>query len=606
MIRDLIFISYSHNDIKFLEEFQTMLAPMQRDGAVDVWADTRIQASAKWRDEIEQALKNAKAAVLLVSPKFLASDFIDKHELPPLLKAAKEDGLKVFWVCLRPCLYDRTEIGSYQAIHSPAEPLVRMSPNNRGDVWMKLCKALEQVAPLPSSLGQSNVGVAPMGQTSDVDTPHHENRPSRLDSHHQTLASRLLADPVAKPFYDALTEELARRFRDASPQSASDIVQMFVQCPADDIKKLFWAVRRVLKSSQMSKQQLIDRKKIEEAAAAMYCLAACQLVDQAAQAMLPAPFVVRVPSCEPVICAVIATALFGGELHLLPSEEGLGLPRPQFMYEVRVPAGGDYVMESFERAVYVALFSNDRASTEISLDAGPLDGKQRAKLEAHIENIREVENCRLSLVIQGLEKIGSCSNFASQYQVPLMLPDTEATAILLGIHPDRLLEEIKLFWDELEILPRTGQPTHSPSESQDPPGATPMPSIPQITGDHNTVIFSTGDHSALQSGTGNSANITHREGSGLSALTPLLAELLREIGDVPLPKAREKLTAHVQAAQAEAAKPDKPDPDVIKNALVKVKSSAEMLEDGGKIIGLCNHAYNVLATIFGLPPSPLP
>lgn len=133
-----------------------------------------------------------------------------------------------------------------------------------------------------------------------------------------------------------------------------------------------------------------------------------------------------------------------------------------------------------------------------------------------------------------------------------------------------------------------------------------MPSIPQITGDHNTVIFSTGDHSALQSGTGNSASITHREGSGLSALTPLLAELLREIGDVPLPKAREKLTAHVQAAQAEAAKPDKPDPDVIKNALVKVKSSAEMLEDGGKIIGLCNHAYNVLATIFGLPPSPLP
>lgn len=133
-----------------------------------------------------------------------------------------------------------------------------------------------------------------------------------------------------------------------------------------------------------------------------------------------------------------------------------------------------------------------------------------------------------------------------------------------------------------------------------------MPSIPQITGDHNTVIFSAGDHSALQSGTGNIANITQREGSGLSALTPFLAELLREIGEVPLPKPREILTAHAQAAQAEAVKPDKPDPDVIKNALVKVKASAEMLEDGGKIIGLCNQAYNILASIFALPPSPLP
>jgi len=133
-----------------------------------------------------------------------------------------------------------------------------------------------------------------------------------------------------------------------------------------------------------------------------------------------------------------------------------------------------------------------------------------------------------------------------------------------------------------------------------------MPNIPQINGDHNTVIFNAGDHSALQSGTGNIAHITQREGSGLSALTPLLAELLREIGDVPLPKAREILAAHIQAAQAEAAKPDKPDPDVIKNALVKVKSGAEMLEDGGKIIGLCNQAYNVLASIFALPPSPLP
>ncbi|MFZ4700047.1 MAG: hypothetical protein ACOYMG_08330 [Candidatus Methylumidiphilus sp.] len=58
-MRDSIFISYSHLDKRFLDEFQIMLKPMQRVGAVDAWADTRIKAGAKWLDEIEQAFSTA-------------------------------------------------------------------------------------------------------------------------------------------------------------------------------------------------------------------------------------------------------------------------------------------------------------------------------------------------------------------------------------------------------------------------------------------------------------------------------------------------------------------------------------------------------------------
>ena len=444
----------------------------------------------------------------------------------------------------------------------------------------------------------------PSSSTDNSDT---SDRFIHLDSHHQELANQLLAEAAAKPFYEALKNEFARFFPKAPvSQSTFAMVHSFAQCPADEVKRLFFAVRGALKRVPPSGLNPAARRQAEEAAAALYCMAACRLVDQAIQETPTVPYVLRVPSSERVICAVIATALFGGVLRLLPPEEETGLPRPEFVFEVRVPASGVYVVGSFERAVYVALFPNDRALPEVAQDSGRLDSKLCAKLATQFDDIKFVERGSLALVVHGLGQPDLCAGFASQYQVPVMLPDTEATAVLLGMDADRLLAEIQKFWDALEALPCPTLQTRPQPSSPSPLGATPMPSIPQITGDHTTVIFSAGDHSALQSGTGNIANITQREGSGLSALTPFLAELLREIGEVPLPKPREILTAHAQAAQAEAVKPDKPDPDVIKNALVKVKASAEMLEDGGKIIGLCNQAYNILASIFALPPSPLP
>ncbi len=148
-MRDSIFISYSHKDQKFLEELRIALVPSQRSRLVDAWDDTRIPASAKWRDEIANALNNAKAAVLLVSKNFLASEFIANHELPPLLEAAKKDGLKIFWVCLSNCRYDLTEIVKYQAIHDINKPLVKMSPGDRDDVWKRISEELEKVMPIP-------------------------------------------------------------------------------------------------------------------------------------------------------------------------------------------------------------------------------------------------------------------------------------------------------------------------------------------------------------------------------------------------------------------------------------------------------------------------
>ena len=83
-----LFISYGHDDMdptNWVERLKLYLAQSRRK---DVWDDSMIGAGSDWRREITAALSRATSAVLIVGPAFLASEFIAKTELPPLLDAA--------------------------------------------------------------------------------------------------------------------------------------------------------------------------------------------------------------------------------------------------------------------------------------------------------------------------------------------------------------------------------------------------------------------------------------------------------------------------------------------------------------------------------------
>ena len=141
-MRNQVFISYCHANQEWLDKFHTHLKPYVQREKVSVWDDTQIEVGEVWREKIASSLANAIVAVLLVTPEFLASDFISKHELPPLLEAAKQDGLTIIWVAVSASAYHITEIESYQAINNPKQPLDELSPSELNKELVRICQAI--------------------------------------------------------------------------------------------------------------------------------------------------------------------------------------------------------------------------------------------------------------------------------------------------------------------------------------------------------------------------------------------------------------------------------------------------------------------------------
>jgi hypothetical protein len=142
--RTSAFISYSHKDKKFLGELHDHLKPYMREEDLDIWDDTRLLHGSNWREEIDKALQSAKVAILLISPNFLASDFIVNNELPSLLAAAKREEVVILSVILRPSAFEDTVLSQLHAVNLPSNPLIEMRPGKRDEVWSKVAKLVRE------------------------------------------------------------------------------------------------------------------------------------------------------------------------------------------------------------------------------------------------------------------------------------------------------------------------------------------------------------------------------------------------------------------------------------------------------------------------------
>jgi tetratricopeptide (TPR) repeat protein len=158
-----VFICYAHVDNaprkRWLDRLRVHLAPFVRHTEIAVWSDQNLETGQKWDEEIARQLQTARVAVLLVSPDFLASEYIANSELPVLLKRAHDDGMTILPLLLYPSAYQYARfkwpdpkdgpndltLSSIQAAGSPSETLSEMKRPKQDRVLVELAKCIHGV-----------------------------------------------------------------------------------------------------------------------------------------------------------------------------------------------------------------------------------------------------------------------------------------------------------------------------------------------------------------------------------------------------------------------------------------------------------------------------
>ncbi|MGI9286805.1 MAG: protein kinase domain-containing protein [Pseudomonadales bacterium] len=155
-----IFISYSHQDKELLDELRNFLKPLEK--RLSFWSDQDISAGADWDSKIQQEIKNARIALLLVSPDFLASDYIVSKELSHLVQAAENGRVKLAVLYLKTSLVSELEIDishgektrkvlltKYQGLNSPQDPVASIDERDadkRNQLYLRISQKLAVLA----------------------------------------------------------------------------------------------------------------------------------------------------------------------------------------------------------------------------------------------------------------------------------------------------------------------------------------------------------------------------------------------------------------------------------------------------------------------------
>ncbi len=142
-----LFISYSHKDEEYVEEFRKWLALLKQNGIIEEWYDRKIVPGKNWEKEIENNLSDADIVCLFLSQNFLASEYCQK-EKEEAYNLKKRKNIAVIPIILSPSGWkDDDMLSKSLALPTDGKPISTF-PNKDiawSDVYERLKKVIEDL-----------------------------------------------------------------------------------------------------------------------------------------------------------------------------------------------------------------------------------------------------------------------------------------------------------------------------------------------------------------------------------------------------------------------------------------------------------------------------
>ena len=137
-----LFISYSHKDEKFKEDFEDHLSSLKDQNIIDVWHDREIIAGQEWKDEIDENLANSEIIIFLVSASFNSSQYCTSIELTQAIKQHQEGKSILIPVIIRHCDWQAYSYGKFQGLPKDGKPIASWSDSDEG--WLDVIQGLKK------------------------------------------------------------------------------------------------------------------------------------------------------------------------------------------------------------------------------------------------------------------------------------------------------------------------------------------------------------------------------------------------------------------------------------------------------------------------------
>lgn len=147
--RPNIFLCHSSKDHSMVKEFRVHLDPLFHSSDLKIWEDSMLFAGRSWHESIQAELESSIAAIILVSPGLLDSDYVRSHEIPVFLEIAEAKKIPIYCLYLSYSVvgeisfypsYNESSTGvrltDYHGLNSPEKPLSDVSKRQ----WNKVLR----------------------------------------------------------------------------------------------------------------------------------------------------------------------------------------------------------------------------------------------------------------------------------------------------------------------------------------------------------------------------------------------------------------------------------------------------------------------------------